>query len=283
MSDTTNPNAAQITHWNEVAGVTWAELGALLDRQMAETGRNAMKALAPRHGERLLDVGCGCGWTTLDLARAVGPEGRVTGLDISRPQLAVARDRAAEAALSSHVDFVEADAQTHPFDAGAFDGLFSRFGVMFFADPTAAFQNLRRALVPGGRLAFLCWCPMADNPVMTIPMAAARHRLPPMPPPTPNAPGPFAFADEGRVRGILEAAGFAEVAMTRQDGEMGGNSLEDSLKVALRVGPLGAALREHPHLLPEAREDVTAAYLPLVRDGAVWMRAATWIVTARSA
>jgi SAM-dependent methyltransferase len=281
MNETTNPNARQIAHWNEVAGVTWAELGALLDTQMASAGRRALEAFAPRRGERVLDVGCGCGSTTLELARAVGPEGRVLGVDISRPMLAVSRARVTEAGLG-HVEFLEADAQTHPLAEGAFDGLFSRFGVMFFADPAAAFVNLRRALAPGGRLTFLCWRAMADNPVMTTAMAAARHRFPPLPPTAPDAPGPFAFADEGRVRGVLEAAGFTEVALAPHDAEMGGNTLEDSITLALRVGPLGAALREHPHLLPGAREDVEAAYAPRIRDGAVWMRSATWIVTARS-
>ncbi len=128
MTDT--PNAAQIAYWNEGAGPTWAALQVQLDRQLGPLGRATEAALNPQTGERLLDVGCGCGETSLELARAVGPGGAVTGLDISRPMLEIARGRAAEAGLSN-AKFLEADAQTFPLEAGAYDGLFSRFGVMF--------------------------------------------------------------------------------------------------------------------------------------------------------
>ncbi len=226
-------------------------------------------------------MGCGCGQTALALAGRVGPEGAVVGLDVSRPMLDVARRRA-EAAKVAHVRFVEADAQAHALEAAAFDAIFSRFGVMFFADPAAAFENLRRALRPGGRLCFLCWRSPAENPVMTSAKNAAKHLLPPDPPPVPGAPGPFAFADPARVRGILDAAGFVDVAISPHDVEMGGNGLEDSLTLALRVGPLGAALRQSPELLPKVRDEVRAALAACVRDGAVWQPSATWIVTARN-
>ncbi|MCR5880984.1 class I SAM-dependent methyltransferase [Phenylobacterium sp. J367] len=146
-----------------------------------------MAALAPSAGERLLDIGCGAGETTIELAERVQPGGAVVGLDISRPLLEAARARAAP----SGVEFIEADAQTHAFPPGSFDGVFSRFGVMFFADPVAAFTNIRRALKSGGRLAFVCWRAAAENPVMTTPMAAAAHLLPPLPrKPIPRRRGP---------------------------------------------------------------------------------------------
>jgi SAM-dependent methyltransferase len=281
VTSPTAPNADQITHWNESSGPNWAELAELLDRQLSDVSARAMAALAPRAGERVLDVGCGCGRSTLDLARAVGPEGRAVGLDVSRPMLSVARARA-EAAGLAHASFLEGDAQVYPLLAGGFDALFSSFGVMFFEDPTLAFANLRRALRPGGRLAFVCWRPAAENPVMTRAMAAARHRVPEQPPPVPNAPGPFAFGDAGRVRGILSDAGFSDVAMEAHDSEMGGNGLDDALTLSLRVGPLGSILRAHPELAPGVREDVRAALASCVRDGIVWQRSATWIVQARS-
>ncbi len=274
-------NASQIAQWNDGFGRTWAELSPLLDRQLAGVGRTTIDALAPRRGERILDVGCGCGRTTLDLAARVGPEGAAVGLDVSRPMLAVARDRAAAAGLA-HVRFLEDDAQEHAFEPASFDALFSCFGVMFFADPVAAFRNLRRALRPGGRLAFTCWRAAAENPVMTRPMDAARHRFPPLPAPAAGAPGPFAFADQAHVQAILEGAGFAEVSLRRQDADMGGNTLEDTLTLATRVGPLASALRECPGPMQEAREDVRAALLPFVREGAVWQASSTWIVTAAS-
>jgi SAM-dependent methyltransferase len=279
MSPTPAANADEIARWNDFSGRTWAELSDLLDRQIADAGRLAMEALAPRPGERLLDVGCGCGQTTLELASRVGPAGAVVGLDISRPMLEVARSRAAAAGLK-HLEFIEGDAQTYPLEQAAFTAVFSRFGVMFFEDPVAAFRNLRRALVRGGRLAFLCWRAPELNPVMTLPLAAARQHFTALPPPVPGAPGPFAFADADRVRGVLEQAGFSEIAMTPHDAEMGGHAPEDALTLALRVGPLPSLLRTYPEVTPQVRESVRAALASCVRDGAVWMASATWVVTA---
>jgi SAM-dependent methyltransferase len=273
------PNADQATYWNELGGPTWAELNSMLDRQLAPITERVLAALAPRAGERLLDVGCGCGETTLALAGSVGPGGEVVGLDISRPMLAVARQRAAAEGVSG-VRFVEADAQTHRFEPDVFDGLFSRFGVMFFADPPAAFRNLLGALKPGGRMVFVCWRSAGENPWMTAPMAAAARHFPPAPPADPFAPGPFAFADDERVRGILTAAGFTAIELAPLDVQVGGNSPEDSLKLALRVGPLGARLRENPELAPAVAEDVRAAIAAYQSGGAMWMGGAVWIVSA---
>lgn len=281
MSETRSVNADQATYWNELGGLTWAELSGLLDRQIEAVGRRAMDALAPQAGERLLDVGCGCGQTTLELARRVGSGGEVVGVDISHPMLEVARGRTLPADAGA-VRFLEADAQVADLEPASFDGVFSRFGVMFFADPTAAFRNLLGALKPGGRLAFVAWRGMAENPWMTEPMAAAAAKLPPVPPPLdPHAPGPFAFADGDRVQRILSGAGFADVEVAALDTPIGGNSLQDSLTLALRIGPLGARLREAPEFRPKVAEAVEAALSPHVRDGKVWMPGAVWIATAR--
>jgi len=203
-------NAEQIDYWNTGAGEIWAELQEQLDRQTEPLGREALRALAPQPGERILDIGCGCGQSTLQLAERVGPGGEVVGIDISRPMLEVARGRAV-AVASDRVEFLEVDAQTGDLGRGRFDAVYSRFGVMFFGDPAAAFANIRAALKAGGRMAFVCWRPMAENPLMRAPMQAAAPLLPPMPPPDPLAPGPFAFADPERVRRILTEAGFSGV------------------------------------------------------------------------
>jgi SAM-dependent methyltransferase len=279
MTDTATPNADQAAFWNDAGGRTWVDLNDLLDRQIEPIGLRGMAALAPKPGERVLDVGCGCGQTTLALAGRVGPTGQVTGLDISRPMLELARRRAADAGLAN-TRFIEADAQTHRFEAATFDALFSRFGVMFFADPPAAFRNLAGAIRPGGRLAFVCWRGLAENTWMTTPLQAALKHIPAPAPPVPGAPGPFAFADPERVRTILQAAGFADIGFEPFDTQIGGNSLEDSVRMALRVGPLGAMLRENPAAAPKATDDIREALAGKLRDGQVWMDGAVWIVTA---
>lgn len=275
-------NAAQIAYWNAGAGETWAQLQERMDNQLAPLGRRVMAELDLVAGQKVLDIGCGAGQTTLQLAEAVGHAGQVLGVDISHPMLEVARRRARTEG-ASNTSFLEADAQAHGFEPGAFDVVFSRFGVMFFSDPTAAFANIHSAMKPGGRLAFVCWRTPAESPVMTLPMAAAAPFLPPQPPPAdPTAPGPFAFADPERVRRILSDAGFSEVAATPHDEKIGGGNLDQTLEVSLRVGPLGGLLRENP----DKRDSVIAAVREAlaVHEGpdGVKLNSATWIVTARA-
>jgi SAM-dependent methyltransferase len=256
----------------------WAEVRELLELQLAPLGRRALAALAPRPGESVLDIGCGGGETALELARAVAPDGAVVGIDVSAAVLAFAQ-RAAEGC--ERLRFVNADAQVFPFEPATFDAAFSRIGVMFFTDPTAAFVNIRRSLKPNGRLAFVCWRALEENLLDILPLRAASAHLPPQPAHDPNAPGPFAFADPGRVRGILERAGFGQIEITAHDELVGSGDLEAMLAVCSRVGALGKILRENPEL--------RAATLPAVRsvlsahDGPAGVRlnAATWVVTAR--
>ncbi|WP_332764655.1 class I SAM-dependent methyltransferase [Phenylobacterium sp.] len=278
-TDETTANAAQIEYWNAGAGDTWASLQDRMDAQLEPLGQEATAALAPRPGERILDIGCGSGQTSLALAEAVAPGGSVLGVDISRPMLDVARRRAGP----KGPDFLEADAQTYPFEPASFDGAFSRFGVMFFADPVAAFGNIRRALKPGGRLAFVCWRRPDENPFMTLPMAAALSLLPPPPPNDPLAPGPFAFADPARVRDILSQAGFGDIETAPHDRKIGSGDLEQTLGVALKVGPLGAMLREHPDQRDKVIDTVREALRPHAGENGVKLLSASWIVTARSA
>ena len=201
-------NADQAVFWNSAPGLGWVVNEAPLDELMAGVLDRLVEVAAPRPGEAVLDVGCGTGASTLALAAAVAPGGRVVGADISGQMLARAGERVA-AAGASGVELVVADAQTHRFAPGGFDLAVSRFGLMFFADPVAAFGNLRRALRPGGRLAFAAWGPVEANPWFVIPRAAAVARMGPVPADPPGTPGPFGLASLGRGLDILERAGFA--------------------------------------------------------------------------
>ncbi len=278
------PNAQQIEYWNETSGARWVAMNDVLDAQLLPLGEAAIAHAAIALGECVLDIGCGCGQTSLQLAERVGAEGRVLGLDISAVMLERARERSLETGLSN-LEFRNADAQTEQFSAD-FDVLFSRFGVMFFASPEAAFANLFRALRPGGRLACLTWQALSSNPWMQVPLAAAAKHLPPgAPPPDPTAPGPFAFADSTRVETILAAAGFEHVSHYSLERELliaGGRSLEETVSFLIQLGPAGAALRD-------ADDELRARVVAEVRDSlepyhdgsGVRMPAAAWIVSAR--
>jgi ubiquinone/menaquinone biosynthesis C-methylase UbiE len=234
------------------------------------------------HGERALDLGCGCGATTLELARRVGPGGSVLGVDLSEPMLARARERAAGL---GQVEFRAADAQTADLGAASFDLAYSRFGVMFFADPPAAFANVRRALRPAGRLGFVCWQEMRKNPYMFEPVAAAARHVTLPPPPAPDAPGPFAFADAARVRAILERAGFGRIEIAPWAGEIGLGEPEQALEFFFEIGPLAAALREAgagPEVHTRVREAIREVLDRYSTPAGIRMPVHTWVVTARA-
>jgi len=236
---------------------------------------------APRPGQKVLDVGCGGGRTSLDLAGVVGPGGQVVGVDVSAPILAVARDRAAAA---DNVQFELADATTADLGEARFDLMFSRFGVMFFDDPVAAFRNLRRSLRPGAWSTFMCWRAMDENPWLAAPAAAAFEILPPPEPPDPEAPGPFAFADRERTRGILEQAGFAAVGHEEVDHDMSWPDVATAVNYLMQMGPAGALLREAND--ETITRKVTAAVRGVFQShqtaAGVQMRSSAWIVTARN-
>jgi len=274
------PNAEQIRYWNETIGPRWVEMGDLLDAQIAPLGLAAIERARPVAGERVLDVGCGCGQTSRQLGERVGPDGNVLGIDISAPMLERARGRAAG---HPNLRFANADAQTHAFRE-PFDLVFSRFGVMFFADPAAAFANLRSALRPGGRLAFVCWQGIDRNPWMLIPLRAVVGIVELPPPPPPGAPGPFAFADPERVQGILASGGFEKIELEPLEGELSigaGGDLDRAVQFTLQMGPVSAALREAGEdERRRAADAIREALAPLVTPTGVRAGYAAWIATA---
>lgn len=263
---------------DEIRVRAWAEVRQPLELQLAPLGRPALAALAPRPGESILDIGCGGGETALDLAQAVAPDGTVIGIDLSAAVLAFAQRTARRC---ERVRFVKADAQVFPFEPASFDAAFSRFGVTFFADPTAAFINIRRSLRQNGRIAFVCWRAMEENQLDILPLRAASAHLPPMPAHDPGAPGPFAFANPLRVRSILERAGFGEIEITAHDEKVGSGDLNTMLAVCSRVGALGKILRENPELRAAALPAVRSALAVHEGPEGVRLNAATWVVTAR--
>ena len=200
-------NEDQRTRWNGIDGEYWTSQQDRLDRTLAPVTGPLLAFAAPRAGSTVIDVGCGCGATTIELARAVGPSGRVVGIDLSEPMLALAAERLRKFANTT---CLLGDAAELPLrDLGA-ELIVSRFGVMFFGDPVAAFANLRTGLAAGGRLRFACWRPINENPWLQIPLHAVYEHAPRLPKPDPEEPGPFAFGDTARVTRILTAAGFTE-------------------------------------------------------------------------
>lgn len=283
-ADPQHPNAQQAAYWNEVAGPKWVALDAQINSQIEAIGHAAIAHADVQPGEQVLDIGCGCGHTSQDLAAAVGSEGRVLGADLSEPMLALARERSVN---TSQLDFVHGDAQVHAFEAAAFDLLFSRFGVMFFAEPAAAFTNLRRALRPSGRMVFACWQEIGKNPWMAIPGAAAMQHLERAEPPDPFAPGPFAFADPERVQGFLGQAGFAHVVHEAYPCRVAvgrGLARDEILEFLVQMGPAGAAMREaDPEVQQRIRASVAEAVTPYLKDGeGMVMDAGVWLVRAEN-
>lgn len=281
----TESKAYQVADWNGRSGEQWVANQARLDAMLAAFGDAAIAAAAPGDGERVLDIGCGAGVTSHALAARVGPRGHVLGVDISAQLIERARETApADAPLA----FELADAGAAALPERAFDLLFSRFGVMFFDDPAAAFAHMRAALKPGGRLALVCWRGAAENDWVRLPMTAIAGLVPLPPAPDPEAPGPFSFGDRGRVERILEAAGFAGISIAPFDhpvpfgqGETREAAVDNAVEMAFQVGPLARLLAEQPDALrARAAEAVRRAFAAKPGERSVMIDGAAWIVTA---
>jgi SAM-dependent methyltransferase len=277
MKSPTELATEQAAFWNGPGGQGWLAAYRRIERSIAPFSAELLAAAAARPGEHVIDVGCGTGATTAELARGVGPTGHVLGVDISETLI--------EAARSHRVDnatFVVGDALTYPFHAGAYDLVFSRFGVMFFADPVAAFKNFRHALKPAGRLVFLCWRTPQENPWGLIPLRAAQPFLPPIPRPGPDDPGQYSFGDRARVERILAEAGLGTPAFRPIDRPVFlGKDIADILDNSGRFGPLARAFADaEPAAIDKTKAAIAAALEPHLGPDGVVLPGACWLVSA---
>lgn len=284
MATIVESNDSYTAFWNDVLVAKFERFRNIMLDGLSYHSRVPLARLALPAGSRAVDVGCGWGDTAIELARKVGPSGRVLGLDCCDAFLEKGRRDAAAEGLA-HAQFVAADVQTHRF-APEFDFAFSRFGMMFFASPVAAMRNIRSALVQGGALMFITWRTLDDNPWLGVPKAVVQRYLPP---PGENAatcgPGPFSMADPDLVRAQLAAAGFADVAFERVDGPvMVGRDIDQALDMQMALGPAGEIVREAGALAEGRRAEIEAALRDALaryaRDDGVWMPSSSWTVTA---
>ena len=284
MSRPEPPRASQ--SFVEKAGEAWVRMQDRTDTLIDPLGRVAIERLGVVAGERILDVGCGCGQTLLQLAALAGPTGQVLGVDISPPMLARARERAAGRPT---IALALGDAQAYTFAPGAFDAVYSRFGVMFFDDPRAAFSNLRAAARPDGRLSFVCWQDLAKNPWAARPLEAVMRLLPDAAMPDmlrEGRPGPFFMSDPARVRAILGDAGWKNVSLDPVEMPLhlgGATTLDEAVEYSLQIGPAARAMADAPETLkPSLEAALRAALAPFAGARGVFMDGAAFVVSARA-
>lgn len=282
MTDTTTPNAEVIRWWAQMEGPHYVTEAARYDTMLEPFSDAMFEAANLQPGDRVLDVGCGTGATTIEAAMSVRPDGVAVGVDVSPPMLAVARERATSTG-ATEAEFVQADAQVHAFEEASFDALISRNGLMFFGDPDAAFANLARALRPGGRIAFVAPQGLDRSEwIMAAGLAAAPHIGIPQGI-DPNAPGPYGLADPDRTHAILERAGFTRISIESLIRPMRiGTDVDDALgflRTMPRVAELFAAAPLDKR--SAATDAVRAALAPYAgEDGVVMHDNGEWLVSA---
>ena len=282
-------NILQKEMWNGRAGESWVRHNSLLEQLLAEPGRECMNLLPLTPAMQILDVGCGCGNQTLELAARLDASSTVIGVDISEPMLGLARELKAanDNALSAEVQFALGDASEPLFDEASFDAIYSRFGVMFFEEPVAAFSALRNSLKPGGKLGFVCWREPKLNPFFNAPMEAALTVLPAPAPSAPGAPGPFGLADDNVIQTTLRLAGFKDVSVVPLNLTLsvGAETPFDALfEELIQIGPAAALIAQSdPSLKEKAREAVYTRLTDFYASGqGVSFDANFWLVTARN-
>jgi SAM-dependent methyltransferase len=284
MKSATEFHQDQVAYWGGAGGDRWIGEAARTEIMLSRVADLLYPRARLKPGETVLDVGCGLGPTTLELARRVAPGGRAVGLDVSSAMIELARKRATGVA---NVEFIAGDAATHRFAAPFADVLFSRFGVMFFGDPTAAFANLRHAIKPSGRVQFACWRPLKENQWMLTPLMAAYEHLPRLPSAAPDEPGPFSFGDPDRVTRILTGAGFAKPEFTPADLSFdlaGGAGIDAAVHQAMNIGATSRALQDqHDNVRAAVAQAIRKALTPYAKGQTVELPGAVWLVESRPA
>jgi len=278
-------NADMSEFWNGDGGQKWLRFQDRMKVNLMPFGHMAMTAASLSTGERVIDVGCGCGDTTFEIARLVGPSGYAHGIDISTPILAQANERAVSAS-EKNVTFERADAQIHRFDPAAFNVIFSRFGIMFFDDPVVAFKNLRSALKSGGRIAFVAWQSAKNNEWISLSLDVVAKHIPLSAPPGPEEPGPLSFGDTERLKQILVQAGFSDIGIEGVSIPfIVGDNLDYAAKFLTQMGPASGAIANS-----DANEETKFRIVSDMRDAlgafetdqGIAMSSATWVVTAQN-
>jgi ubiquinone/menaquinone biosynthesis C-methylase UbiE len=273
-------NQAQKEFWNGPGGDVWVSGQETLDSAMRPVTKILLEAAAVQAGDRVTDIGCGTGETSLEVAKSAES---VLGVDVSGPMLAHAVSRAGAQGLSN-VQFEQRDAQTGDLQADATLAL-SRFGVMFFEDPVAAFANIRNQMAADGRLCFACWKSPRENEWVSLPMSIVRKHIQDDTPPDPLAPGPFAFADDKRITSILEQSGWKDIAVTPTGFDMAwGESPEDAAIGLIDRGPLRRIFVGDPNISEETKQAIIKGIQEALppAEGGIFLKGAIWIVTAKA-
>ena len=275
-------NKNQRDFWSGKGGDIWVERQNAMDTMLSPLGEAALNKLNLNEGENVLDIGCGCGHTTLNIAKRISPDGQVTGLDISEPMLKRAKESANEMSISN-ASFNCVDVQTDDMGEEVYSAAFSRFGVMFFEDPVAAFCNINKSLITGASLSFVCWQSPALNPWQSLFIEAVKKYVD-LPSPPRRSPSPFAFMESEYVSSILEESNFQNIMIEGHEAEVNmfsGRSLSDSVKDYISINPVVSGMlkdsteQEKTEIINSAIE----AFSPYYSAKGLMFPSATWLVT----
>ena len=274
-------NQEQKEFWNEKKGDIWVSLEHNIDKMLGPLGDQAIKILKPKVGEKILDIGCGTGSTSQTLSNLVGESGLVTGIDISKPILNFAIKKK-ESKKIKNINFIQADAQNHQFSNSNYNAIFSRFGVMFFEDPIAAFKNIKKSLVRNGRLTFVCWSNREENDWINLSSNVASQFLELPPKANPKDPGPFAFEDYFYIKEILIKAGWSNIKIKAYKKKIIiGDTLDSAADFLSRMGPMSVPFENANE---QTKEKVVSAlkecYSKYFTPKGVEFHFSSWIVSA---